>query len=87
MITIKPKTVEEVAAPPFQSNNTTTFVYTLGVGIQKSFSSHLQGAIGYEFADWGKNNLARAAGQTLNQGLTLNHLYAHQIQLSLFYIV
>jgi len=84
---IQPKITEEVAAPPFNSNTTTTLTYTLGVGLQKSLTTHLQAAIGYEFSDWGKTQLARAAGQTLNQGLTLNHLYAQQVQLSLFYIV
>jgi opacity protein-like surface antigen len=84
---IKPKIVEEVAAPPFTSNTTTTFTYTLGVGLQKSFSPQLQAAIGYEFADWGKTQLSRGVGQTSNQGLSLSHLYAHQLQVSLFYNV
>ncbi len=84
---ITPKIPEEVPAPFFQSNTTTTFSYALGIGIQISFTPQLQAAIGYEFADWGKTQLSRAPGQTLNQGLTLNHLYAHQLQLSLFYIV
>jgi len=84
---VYPNIAEEVAAPPFNSDSTTTLSYTLGIGLQKSFNSHVQAAIGYEFADWGKIKLARAAGQTLNQGLTLNHLYAHQLQLSLFYII
>lgn len=83
---IHPKIVEEVPAPPFNSNTTTTFIYTLGVGLQTSFNTHLQAAVGYEFADWGKTQLARANGQTQNQGITQSHLYAHQLQLSLFYI-
>lgn len=85
--TINPKIVEEVAAPPFKSHTTTTFIYSLGLGIQTNLNSNLQAAIGYEFSDWGKTKLARASGQTQNQGLALNHLYAQQIQLSLFYIV
>ncbi len=84
--TITPKISEEVAAPPFGSKTTTAFVYTLGIGLQRSFNSNLAAAIGYEFADWGNTNLARATGQTMGHGLSLNHLYAHQIQLSLFYI-
>ncbi len=80
-----PTISQEVSAPPFQSNTTTSFVYTLGIGMQGSINTHLQAAIGYEFADWGNINLARAAGQTTNQALSLNHLYAHEIQLSLFY--
>jgi opacity protein-like surface antigen len=83
--TIKPSIMSEVAPPPFGSNTKTTFIYTLGMGLQKSFNPHLHAAIGYEFADWGKTQLASAAGQTLNQGLSLNHLYANQLQLALFY--
>jgi len=85
--TINPKISEEVAAPGFQSNTTTTFTYSLGIGLQASFTPHLQAAIGYEFADWGQVQLASAPGQTINQGLTLNHLYGHELQLSLFYTV
>jgi opacity protein-like surface antigen len=84
--TIQPKISEEVAAPPFSSNTTTTFTYSLGIGLQKTLTTNLQVALGYEFADWGKTQLSRATGQTVNQGLTLNHLYANQLQLSLFYI-
>jgi opacity protein-like surface antigen len=83
---IQPTNPSEVAAPPFNSNSTTSFVYTLGIGLQKSLTTNLQVALGYEFADWGKTQLARADGQTLNQGLTLNNLYVNQLQLSLFYI-
>ncbi len=82
----QPKISAEIAAPPFGSNTTTTFTYTLGIGLQKSFTQNLQVALGYEFADWGKSQLSRAIGQTQNQGPTLNHLYANQLQLSLFYI-
>jgi hypothetical protein len=83
---IQPTISSEVAAPPFNSNSTTSFVYTLGIGLQKSLSPNLQVGLGYEFADWGKTQLARADGQTLNQGLTINNLYANQLLLTLFYI-
>jgi opacity protein-like surface antigen len=76
----------EIAPPAFKSNTTTTFVGGVGIGVQKSLTTNLQVALGYEFADWGKTQLARANGQTLNQGLTLNNLYSNQLQLSLFYI-
>jgi opacity protein-like surface antigen len=85
--TTQVKTAGEVAAPPFGSNTTTTFVYTLGIGLQKSLTTHLQVGIGYEFADWGKTQLSRMPGQTQDQGLTLNHLYSNQVLFSLFYIV
>jgi opacity protein-like surface antigen len=81
-----PTITEEVTAPPFKSNTTTAFTYTVGLGLQTSLNAHFQAAAGYEFADWGHVELARAAGQTQNQGLTLNHLYANQLQISLLYI-
>jgi opacity protein-like surface antigen len=84
---ITPKISEEVAPPAFASNTTTTFTYTLGIGVQKSLTNDLQLAVGYEFADWGNVGLSPAPGQTTNKGLTLNHLYVNSLQLSLFYIV
>ncbi|NCT56963.1 MAG: porin family protein [Legionella sp.] len=82
-----PKIPEEVPAPSFAGHTKTAFSYTLGVGLQKSIASHLQAAVGYEFSDWGQNQLARAAGQTLNQGLSSAHMYAQQVQCSLFYFI
>jgi hypothetical protein len=41
---------------------------------------------GYEFADWGKSGLNRAAGQTLNTGLALNHLYTNGVLVNLTYV-
>jgi opacity protein-like surface antigen len=85
--TINPVISEAVPAPAFGSNTTTAFTYALGIGIQKSFTPHLQAAIGYEFSNWGKIQLAHAPGQTVGEGLSLNHFYAQEIQFSLFYIV
>ena len=64
----------------------TAFTYTLGAGVQKSISEHWQFGVGYEFADWGKSELGRASGQTLNTGLTLNHLYTNGVLFNLTYI-
>lgn len=84
--TITPRIPTEVASPAFGANTTTTFSYTLGIGLQKRFYENLQVAIGYEFADWGKSSLSPAANQTTSQNPTLNHLYAHTLQLSLLYV-
>ena len=72
-----PTIFEAVPTPNFASNTQTTFTYTLGAGVQKSLNTHWQIGVGYEFADWGKSRLGRAAEQTLNQGLGLNHLYTN----------
>ena len=83
--TITPKIYEEVAPPLFQSNTTTAFSYTAGVGLQRRMNPNWIVGLGYEFADWGKSRLAAAPGQTVGSGLALNHLYTNELQLSLTY--
>ncbi len=78
---------EAVAIPNFASHNETSFVYTLGAGIQRIFNQHWQVGAGYEFADWGQNQLSRASGQTLNTGLSLNHLYTNGVLFNVTYVV
>lgn len=84
---IIPKIFEQLPGPGFASHNSTTFTYTVGIGLQKTISQHFQAGIGYEFADWGQYNLGLAREQTLNSSLGLNHVYAHQLQFSLSYVV
>lgn len=86
-VTINPKIFAEIAPPKFTPNTETSFSYTVGIGLQKTWSENWQLGIGYEFADWGNSHLGRASGQTLNQGLSLNHLYAHQLQFTVSYVV
>tara|TARA_R110002126_G_scaffold173969_3_gene322539 strand:+ start:159 stop:950 length:792 start_codon:yes stop_codon:yes gene_type:complete len=74
-----------LAMPNFASNTTTAFTYTVGAGIQRDFCEHWQAGIGYEFADWGKSQLDRASYQTLNTGLSLNHLYTNGFLFNLTY--
>ncbi len=83
---ILPKISAEIPAPNFTNNTTTTFSYTLGIGLQKTFYTHYQIGVGYEFDDWGKSNLSAAPLQSENQGLSLQHLYAHQLQFTIGYI-
>lgn len=70
----------------FSSKTKTTFSYTLGAGVQKTLSEHWQIGVGYEFADWGRSELGRAPGQSLNTGIALNHLYTNGVLLNLTYI-
>ncbi len=81
-----PKIVTESAQPPFDSHATTSFTYTVGAGIQKAITSHWSIGAGYEFSDLGKSSLGRAAGQTLNQGISLSHLYTNGGIISLSYV-
>lgn len=81
-----PLIFEALPNPNFSSNTKTAFTYTLGVGVQKPLNEHVQIGIGYEFADWGKSQLGRAADQTLGNGLTLNHLYTNGVLFNLTYL-
>jgi opacity protein-like surface antigen len=80
-----PTISEAVVMSNFASNTTTAFTYTLGVGIERHLNQHWQAGAGYEFADWGKSQLNRASGQTLNRGLSLSHLYTNGLLFSLTY--
>ncbi|HHF7367943.1 TPA: outer membrane protein [Legionella bozemanae] len=71
----------------FTDHTKTTFTYALGAGVQKPISERWQVGVGYEFANWGKSELERAFGQTMNSGLALNHLYTNGVLFNLTYIV
>ncbi|HCD9576658.1 TPA: porin family protein [Legionella pneumophila] len=81
-----PLIFEALPNPNFADHTKTAFTYTLGAGVQKAFNDHWQVGIGYEFADWGKSELGRALGQTMNSGLALNHLYTNGVLLNLTYV-
>lgn len=83
--TISPKITEEVAAPAFTSNTKTGFAYTVGAGMQVNLTKCWQAGVGYELLELGKSQLGAAAGQLVNQGIRVTHLYAHQLQFSLSY--
>lgn len=76
-----------VVPPGFSAQTKSSFSYTANTGIQVPLSEHWQTGVGYEFADWGASALGRANGQTVNSGLHLNHLYTHQLQLTLSYVM
>ena len=81
-----PLIFEALPNPNFADRTKTAFTYTLGVGVQKPISEHWQMGVGYEFADWGKNELGRALGQTMNSVLALNHLYTNGVLFNLTYV-
>lgn len=84
---LTPLIFEAVPFPAFTSNSTTTFTYTVGAGIQRVISDNWQVGIGYEYADWGKSQLAIAPGQTMGSGLSINHLYTNGLMFNLTYLV
>jgi opacity protein-like surface antigen len=84
--TITPKLVEEVPAPPFNSNKTTAFTYTWGAGVQRNINQHWQAGVGYEYAHWGNTTLSRAPGQTLGHGLKLNAIHTQTLLFHISYV-
>lgn len=84
---ITPLLYPEIPAPPFRSTAETTFTYQLGIGAQIPAGDHWAASIGYEFADWGKSYLGPAFGQTTNNGLSLRHLYTHQLLFGVSYLI
>ncbi|HHT0591840.1 TPA: outer membrane protein [Legionella anisa] len=81
-----PLIFEALPNPDFADHTKTAFTYTLGAGVQKAINTHWQIGAGYEFADWGKSELGRAFGQTMNSGLALNHLYTNGVLFNLTYM-
>lgn len=71
----------------FGNNTETTFSYSLGIGVQKKLYDQWELGIGYEFADWGKSQLDRAPGQTVNSGLELSHLYTNSLLVNVTLVI
>ena len=84
--TSTPLLFEAVPTPGFSGHTTTSFTYTIGVGIQHQFGTHLQTGLGYEFSDWGNSHLGRASGQTQGKGLALSHLYTNGLMFNITYL-
>lgn len=84
---MSPKIYKEVIPPAFESHSTMTTPYTLGIGVQEVVNDNLQAGFGYEFVDWGKSELGRAPGQSLNTGLIENHIYTNVLLVTLTYIM
>jgi opacity protein-like surface antigen len=80
-----PTISQAVVMSNFASNTIAAFTYTLGVGVERHLNQHWQAGVGYEFADWGRSQLNRASGQTLNSGLFLSHLYTNGLLFNLTY--
>ena len=74
-------------SPNFQTNTETDFTYTLAAGVQKKLNPNWAIGAGYQFADWGKSQLNRAPGQTMNTGPGFNHFYTSEAQFNLTYSV
>lgn len=81
-----PTIFEALPTPGFESKTVSSFTYTFGAGLQGAMNDNWQAGVGYEFADWGRSQLARAPGQTMNNGLRLNHLYTNGVVVNITYL-
>ncbi len=81
-----PLIFEAIPNANFTNHTQTVLSYTLGAGVQKVLNAHWQVGAGYEFADWGKSELGRAAGQSLNSGLRNDHIYTNGVLFNLTYL-
>jgi opacity protein-like surface antigen len=82
----QPTIPQAVPIPGFSNNTTTTFTYSIGVGLQHQYNDNWFVGLEYAFADWGKSQLGIANNQTTGNGLVIRHLYTNNILLNLSYI-
>lgn len=69
------------------SHTTTSFTYSVGAGIQRILTPNWQVGVGYEFTDWGKNQLSAAPAQPPHEkGLVLNHFYTNGLLFNLTWL-
>ena len=80
-----PTISEAITMPNFNSRTKTSFTYTLGFGVQHQLSKNWQAGIGYEFADWGKSQLAPDSSGN-SAGLSLSHLYTNSLLFNFTYL-
>lgn len=73
----------------YKDNNTTSFAYILGVGLDIDLTSSLRFGIGYQFTDDGKVTLGQATidTNTVPGTLSQSHFYTHELtaQLTWFF--
>lgn len=72
-------------SPNFQTHTETDFTYTLSAGVQKILNPNWAIGMGYQFANWGKSRLSRAADQTMNTGPGFYRFYTSEAQFNLTY--
>lgn len=82
----QPKLNQALPNENFTSHTCQSFTYALSAGMQKQLNNNWQVGLAYEFADLGKSQLGRAPSQTLNNGITQNHLYTNNILLNVTYM-
>ena len=82
-----PIILQEVAAPPFQSNTKAALSASFGAGFQHTLNSQITLALGYQLVSWGSSALDRAVDQTRGEGLGLSTLYTQGIEFTISYFL
>lgn len=73
--------------PEFTPHTTTSFSYTLGLGVDKQISPHWRMGLGYRFADYGQVGLGNGlVDETLfTKALSQSHFYIQTVLVQLTY--
>jgi opacity protein-like surface antigen len=71
--------------PTFRSEIMPAFTYSLGIGFQYAFSEHFQIGMGYEFTDWGLNELDEPRDFPGNDYLSSQHFYTNALMFNFAY--
>lgn len=75
-----------VNPPPFVENATTSWMYSVGIGVQKELNTNWQFGVGYEFSDWGGSNLGPSPTQSSTDRIGMPHFFTNTLLLNLTYI-
>jgi opacity protein-like surface antigen len=84
---IAPLIDEEIPAPVFQPNTTTTFTYILGVGMQRALNKDWIAGVEYTFSDWGKGQFSKAQGQTFDNTPGFSNFYVNSVMFNISYLI
>ena len=73
-LAVSPLTEEETYNPPIENHRSSSFMYSFGIGVQKTINTNWQLAIGYQFKNLGQTSLIVDGDQLSSSELHLNFL-------------
>lgn len=77
---------EEVTAPAFACNTTSSFTYIVGVGLQKAINLNWRAGVEYTFSDWGSGEFAVPSGQNLSNVFSFSGLNVNSLMFNITYL-
>jgi len=78
---------EEIPAPVFKPNTTSSFTYILGAGMQRALNKQWLVGAEYTFSDWGNGQFSKAQGQTLNNTPRFSNFYVNSLMFNISYLI